>query len=190
MPMFRRLLPVASAAGLTAALCAAVPAPAAAASETPIVVTSGWSAKTGVARVTCPSGTGLVGGGYAVNPTENGFGQVTDFIQGNAPSVSHPNAWAVQSLRGQAKAYAMCVTGAPTPTVVASKWSDPGKVVAATCSGNQKMIGGGYWSQPATNGVGQNMDEITVNAPYEGYPNTWMAGMQSGLALAFAMCVD
>ena len=188
--MFRRLLPVASAAGLTAALCAAVPAPAAAASETPIVVTSKPSEKAEWAHVTCPSGTGLVGGGYEVHPTVNGMGQVTDFIQANTPSDTEPNTWAVKSLRGPSMAYAMCVTGAPTPTVVASKFSDPGEVVAATCSGNQKMIGGGYSSRPATNGVGQNMDEITVNAPSPRRPNTWIAGMDSGLAMALVMCVD
>ncbi|MGA4539200.1 hypothetical protein ACPA54_04330 [Uniformispora flossi] len=190
MSVFRRLLPVVSAVGLTAALCTAVPTPAAAASEAPIVVATGWSAPGEVATATCPTGTGLVGGGYQVNPYANGLGQVVDFIQGNTPSSTTPNSWSVKQLMGQSAAFAMCVEGAPTPTVIHSDWSENGNAVTATCPDGQNMIGGGYASIPVTNGVGQNMDEIQTNTPVVGHSNTWAAGMKYGRAMAFVMCVD
>ncbi|MDX3342570.1 hypothetical protein V5N34_27550 [Streptomyces baarnensis] len=84
-----------------------LPRQAAAASEIPIVVTSKPSKKAEWAHVTCPSGTGLVGGGYEVHPTVNGMGQVTDFIQANTPSDTEPNTWAVKSLRGERNSHGL-----------------------------------------------------------------------------------
>ncbi|MEU8140192.1 hypothetical protein [Streptodolium elevatio] len=187
MPVFRRLLPAASAAALAATLLTPVPAPAAAA-EIPTVVTSEESGNGELAEATCPEGMGMVGGGYHVYPFATGFGQVADFIKVNGPSATQHDTWQVQQLHGPSTAYVMCLSSAHSPGVVRTQRSEPGKVAYATCPEGTVLSGGGYAADPAVTGVGHNADEIATNAPSASVANTWVARMAYGRVSALAMC--
>ena len=120
MAIGKLLAGAASAAALAAALFgAAVPASASpqsqsaaatAAAQPPTVVASEWSDKRAVVRATCPTGTQLIGGGVDSRLITSLDGPVIDAIEANAPDETTPNSWKVQAKRGQARAFALCVT--------------------------------------------------------------------------------
>ncbi|MEV8413968.1 hypothetical protein AB0P45_10200 [Streptomyces niveus] len=167
----------------------AVPVAAApAATPTPKIVASGWSGDHGVASATCPAGTGLSTGGFDSQNTRNGYGQNTDGVEENAPSPTKANTWLVQMARGKAKAFALCVPGAPTPSIVASGWVDDGGTARATCPAGMAMIGGGADSKAYKNGYGNVTDTQQINAPDDKKANTWMAQMMIGSSRALVMC--
>ncbi|MFC4912289.1 hypothetical protein [Actinomadura gamaensis] len=185
---------VAAAVPVSADLSEATPAAgtprAAAQTPTPTIVESDWSGKHKVASATCPPGTGLVGGGFDSYNSRTSLGTNTDSMELNAPSDTEPNTWQVQLTNGQARAYAMCVPGAPTPTIVASAWSERGSKAYATCPQGKALIGGGADSRPSTNSFSQVGDAQQANTPDAQKPNTWRAEMMIGESRAFAMCVD
>ncbi|MCX3059336.1 hypothetical protein [Streptomyces beihaiensis] len=157
---------------------------------TPTIVESGWSERHEVATAKCPAGTGLVGGGFDSRNTRNGYQQNTDSVELNAPSEDTPNTWEVQLTNGQARAYAMCAPGAPTPTIVASKWANSGGIARATCPEGTALIGGGADSKPSTNLYNNVTDAQQANAPDAKTANTWKAEMMNGASKALAMCVE
>ncbi|WP_382466513.1 hypothetical protein ACFIN9_41045 [Streptomyces noursei] len=198
MPVLTRATVVLSAAAAIAFSLAAHagPAPTArtelaaeAATPTPKIVASGWAEDHKVASATCPAGTGLVGGGFDSHNTRNRADQNTDSVEESAPSATKSNTWLVQLSNGDAKSFAMCVPGAPTPKTVASEWVADGGWAYATCPKGTALIGGGTDSTPSKNGPGAVTDAQQVNAPSGKKANTWMAQMMNGSSKAFAMCV-
>ncbi|QKW54962.1 hypothetical protein HUT08_33425 [Streptomyces buecherae] len=152
------------------------------------MISSAWSGNHGVASATCPAGTGLVGGGFDSRNTRTPAGHNTDSVEENAPSDKKPNTWLVQLTNGKAKSFAMCVPGAPVPTIVASDWVTKGGTAYATCPQGTALIGGGSDSRPFKTYVGAVIDAQQINAPDDKKANTWMAQMMRGSSKAFAMC--
>jgi hypothetical protein len=155
---------------------------------TPVVVASEWGAQGAVARVTCPAGTQLVGGGVDSRLVANLASTVLDDIEANAPDPELANTWKAQAHHGQARAFAMCTAEAPTPVVVASEWGAQGSVARATCPAGTQLVGGGQDARLTTNVFDQVTDAVELNAPDPGTPNTWQVQLHSGQARAFAMC--
>ncbi|MEV6975583.1 hypothetical protein [Kitasatospora sp. NPDC093806] len=157
----------------------------------PIVVHSDdWSGKTEASKATCPGGTTLIGGGYDSIPVTNGYNQVQDAVDTNAPSQVEPNTWVIKMHLGKASAYALCSpAGSEPPIVVASAdWSGKTEVSKATCPEGTALSGGGYDSIPVTNGYNQVQDAVDKAAPSADEPNTWVVKMHLGRASAYALC--
>jgi hypothetical protein len=179
----------ATAFGVAApAEAAGTPVAREAAAQPPTVVASNWSLSGEVARVTCPAGTQLVGGGQDARLETTLTGILTDGVEANAPDPDYPNSWKVQAHHGQARAFAMCTADAPTPTVVASDWSAKGAVARATCPAGTQLVGGGQDARLETTLAGNVTDDVEANAPDPEYPNTWKVQLHYGQARAFAMC--
>ncbi|EDY50465.1 hypothetical protein [Streptomyces clavuligerus] len=155
---------------------------------TPTVVASEWSADKEVATATCPAGTNLVGGGQDARLRVNGYDNVIDGVEANAPSPDTPNSWKVQLHLGQARAFAMCTAEAPMPTVVASEWSADKEVATATCPAGTNLVGGGQDARLTQNHYGQVLDGVEANAPSPDLANSWKVQLNDGKARAFAMC--
>lgn len=182
--------PAAHAGPAPAAPAAPMGLAADASTPTPQIVASDWSERHGTASATCPAGTGLVGGGFDSRNSRNHLRQNSDSVEESAPSTTTPNTWLVQLTHGKAKSFAMCVPGAPTPTIVASEWVDKGGVAYATCPEGTALIGGGADSKPSKDGFGVVTDAQQANAPDNKTANTWMAQMMNGSSKAYAMCAE
>lgn len=177
------------AATLVSASTSAVVSHAAAATPTPLIVISGWSGDGQVARATCPSGTGLAGGGVEGRLNANLFDQVNDGLEANAPDETMANSWKTQEKKGRSRAVAMCVPGAPVPMVVASAWSAPRQVAYATCPSGTALVGGGQDARLVATLGGIVNDDVEANAPNEGNAQQWTVQLKQGQARAFAMCL-
>ncbi|MFE4480267.1 MULTISPECIES: hypothetical protein [Streptomycetaceae] len=152
------------------------------------VVVSDWSKDGWIAKATCPSGYGLVGGGQDARLDTNGFGALSDGVEANAPDPNSANTWMVQAKSGPVRSFAMCVTGAPVPTVVASDWSPDGRQVRAACPQGTQLAGGGQDARLRTTATGDVDDDVELNAPDPQNPNTWTVRAHSGQSRALAMC--
>ncbi|MEU6109378.1 hypothetical protein ABZ853_13395 [Streptomyces albidoflavus] len=154
----------------------------------PQVVTSPWSADGKVATVTCPAGTGLVGGGAEARYRVNGVNQVGDDLEANAPDPERANTWKTQVKKGKTRAVALCSPGAPVPAVAASDWSPRGEVATATCPAGTHLAGGGQDARLVTNTDGSIRDGVEANAPSPDRPDSWKVQLNQGQARAFALC--
>ncbi|QFZ18884.1 hypothetical protein [Saccharothrix syringae] len=172
----------------TSAFAAVQPA-AAQATPVPRVVISDWSGMGGVARATCPSGTGLVGGGVQGELVANTVDQVTDGLEANAPDETIPNTWKTQEKKGRSRAVALCAPDAPVPLVVASDWSAPAEVARANCPPGTALVGGGQDARLVSTLVGTVNDDVEANAPNVDNAQQWTVQLKKGQARAFALCL-
>ncbi|MFI8811471.1 hypothetical protein ACIGWV_08280 [Streptomyces sp. NPDC055082] len=152
------------------------------------IVASEWSQDGWIAKASCPSGYGLVGGGQDARLDTNAFGALSDGVEANAPDPNSTNTWMVQAKSGSVRAFAMCAEDAPVPTVVASAWSQDHWIAKATCPANQHLIGGGQDARLETLITGDVDDDIELNAPDTTTPDTWSAQAKKGQARAMALC--
>ncbi|MFI1377613.1 hypothetical protein ACH4UY_37180 [Streptomyces longwoodensis] len=179
------LIRVAAAFVAAAALCVAADAPVMAA-DPPVVVAGPVAPNGGISRATCPAGTTLVGGGYDARHDTNGLNNVIDGLDLFAPDWQNANSWVAAMHSGQVRAVAMCAKGSgPAPRVVAGP-AVKADYSKATCPAGTQVLAGGYTSAPATNGLGQYVDDVDTNSP--GTDNSWLAKMAIGTAQAFALC--
>jgi hypothetical protein len=113
---------------------------------------------------------------------------VGDAVDVNAPG-DKPNSWMIRMHEGTARAYALCSpSDAPPPVVVFSNWSAAGALVSAVCPENTVLAGGGYISNPVTEGGSNVADAVDANAPTVKPLNGWAVRMEHGNARAVAMC--
>ncbi|MFE4971269.1 hypothetical protein ACFRAR_04025 [Kitasatospora sp. NPDC056651] len=152
------------------------------------VVASDWSQAGWIAKATCPSGYGLVGGGQDARIGTNFTGALSDGVEANGPAPDSANTWMVQAKSGQTRAFAMCAQGAPVPTVVASDWSQKGQVARATCPQGTQIAGGGRDSRLGLDGFGAIDDEIELDAPDPQNANSWTTRSHIGQSRALVMC--
>ncbi|MFI1721815.1 hypothetical protein [Streptomyces sp. NPDC020489] len=167
------------------ALSLAAGAPALAA-DPPVVVAGPVSSNGGISRATCPAGTTLVGGGYDARHDINGVNNVIDGLDLFAPDWQNANSWVAAMHTGQVRAVAMCAKGSgPAPRVVVGP-AVKADYSKATCPAGTQLLAGGYTSTPATNGLGQYVDDVDTNSPNT--DNSWLAKMAIGTAQALALC--
>ncbi|MBD0712054.1 hypothetical protein BU197_28030 [Streptomyces sp. CBMA291] len=152
------------------------------------VVVSDWSQRGWIAKATCPSGYGLVGGGQDARLDTNAFGALSDGIEANAPDPNSTNTWMTQAHSGAVRSFALCAPSAPVPVVVASDWSTDGRQVRASCPQGTQLAGGGQDARLRTDSFGSVDDDVELNTPDPQNPNTWTVRAHSGQSRALVMC--
>ncbi|HLI57137.1 MAG TPA: DUF11 domain-containing protein, partial [Actinomycetota bacterium] len=194
------------------------------------VPVANFAASQTTSTATCPAGDVLVGGGayefFNATPVSgtyepiNGLvikGTVPSDAAGNTTTASSPSSWtAYGGFAGQSElndadtAFAMCLTGGPSATIVqASSINGPNVAsttapVTASCPAGTQLLGGGAEGyppgSPSFKPVGSYPSDAAGDVPTNGSasPNSWTAvgesggglngGLGTNVTTAFAIC--